>query len=60
MDYETNKISYTKGAIVPQQTDEDIESIPKFIITGHEHISEKLKTEVLKYLISAKKKRINF
>jgi hypothetical protein len=35
---ETGKVSYPEDAIIPKQTDNDMEILPKFIITGYETI----------------------
>lgn len=38
MNNETGKFSYPDDAVIPEQTDEDREMLPKFIITGYETI----------------------
>jgi hypothetical protein len=38
MNEETGKVSYPEDAVIPEQTDNDREMLPKFIITGYETI----------------------
>lgn len=38
MDTETGKISYPEDAVIPEQTDNDREMLPKFIVTAYETI----------------------
>ena len=38
MNNETGKVSYTDDAVIPEQTNEDREMLPKFIVTGYETI----------------------
>ena len=38
MNNETGKISYPDDATIPEQTNEDREMLPKFIVTGYETI----------------------
>jgi hypothetical protein len=50
IDNETGKITYPEGAIIPEQTPEDREIIPKFIITGNLEMNDGFKEKVIKYL----------
>ena len=50
MNNETGKITYPEGAIIPEQTDEDKEIIPQFIVTGKTEIDEELTNEIIQYL----------
>lgn len=57
MNWETRKITYPEGAIIPEQTDEDREILPKFIVTGYEIIDDKFISFINLYLESDYKRR---
>lgn len=40
MDNKTGKISYPENAVIPIQTDEDKEILPKFVVTGVRQIDD--------------------
>ena len=49
---EVGKLSYPKNAIIPEQTDNDREILPQFIITGHDKLSDEFLKEINSYLES--------
>ena len=51
MDNKTGKISYPSDAIIPEQTKEDREILPKFVVTGQKELSEKLINSIKKYFV---------
>jgi hypothetical protein len=57
IDWQTGKLSYPEDAIIPEQTDEDREIIPKFIVTGYEKIDMKLTSFINSYLEEDYKRR---
>jgi hypothetical protein len=52
-------ISYPKDAVIPKQTKEDRELIPKFIICGVKKITEDFKRKTLEYLTKQYKHKNN-
>lgn len=50
MNWETGKMTYPEGATIPEQTDEDREMLPQFIITGYNKIDDKFTSFVNSYL----------
>lgn len=44
---ETGEHKYPEGAVIPIQTEEDREILPKFIITGNKKITKKFKTSII-------------
>jgi len=57
MNFETGKVSYPEGAIIPKQTKNDREMLPRFLITNEKEITKKFKMVTLKYLESEYKLR---
>lgn len=50
MNWETGEITYPEGAVIPEQTEEDREMLPQFIITGKTELDEELTNGILQYL----------
>lgn len=50
INWETGEISYPKGAVIPEQTDDDITLLPNFLIVGQKELSEPLLTFLKNYL----------
>ena len=59
INYETGKVTYPEGTIIPEQNDRDREMLPKFLITGETEITEEYKTVTLEYLEKEYKRRNN-
>jgi len=56
MNTKNGEISLPDDAIIPKQTNEDREIIPKFIICGLREISDEFKNKTLVYLVNRYKK----
>lgn len=50
MNWETGKFSYPEGAIVPEQTPEDREMLPRFIIVRELELTDEMITNAKTYL----------
>ena len=50
INHETSEIIYPDGAIIPQQTEEDRQRIPKFLITELKELSDEFMEKTLAYL----------
>ena len=57
MNWETGKMSYPEGAIIPEQTDEDREILPQFMITGKPEIDDEFLSYANYYLEKDYKRR---
>ena len=57
MNWSTGKMTYPEGAIIPEQTDEDREMLPQFIITGKTEIDNELLEYINPYLDKEYKRR---
>jgi len=57
MNWETGKLTYPEGAVIPEQTDEDREILPQFIVTGKTEINDELLEYINPYLERDYKRR---
>ncbi len=57
MDWETCKMTYPEGAVIPEQTDKDREILPQFIITAKTEIDDELLEYTNQYLERDYKRR---
>lgn len=57
MNRSTGKMTYPEGAIIPEQTEEDREMLPQFIITGKSEIDNELLEYINPYLDKEYKRR---
>lgn len=48
--FKTGEVSYPEGAVVPEQTKEDREMLPKFVITGAESLDMKFMSNLKLYM----------
>jgi len=50
MNWETGKLTYPEGAVIPEQTDRDREMLPKFIVTEKSKLEKEDIKLIKKYL----------
>jgi hypothetical protein len=50
MSWETGKMTYPEGAVIPEQTDKDREILPQFVIVGKKELDDDLAKLVTAYL----------
>ena len=57
MDWAGGKMTYPEGAVIPEQTKEDREILPRFIVTSEKEVTEELVKSLETYLSSEHKIR---
>lgn len=57
MNWETGKITYPEDAVIPEQTEKDLEMLPQFIVTGYDKIDDKFISSISSYLDSDYRRR---
>jgi hypothetical protein len=59
MNWETGRVTYPEGAVIPEQTAEDREMLPKFLIISQDSITDKIHKCIIDYLDKSYKERNN-
>jgi len=59
LNFDTNQITYPDGAIIPVQTDKDLEMLPKFIVINKDSLDKNDYESISRYLTSDYNRRNN-